>query len=164
MLPADAFGEVDYDPDDLEDPVKQEEEQPAPEEGAASSSAPPEVATEEGADEEGFGKVVRKRGTRGGGDVKKKSFKRNFHQVGVPEARDWLARFTRFYCGQAYRLNTPYLQESPDFPPLVRYLGHFRRLSVNLLWELLGSYNITQRALRDSCITTAQDCFRKLAC
>lgn len=113
------FGDVDYDPDDQEDLVEEEEEEaPVPGEGAAASSSAPAEATA-GEHEGGFEKVVRKRGSRGGGDVKKKNFKRNFYQVGTKEAYEWLHDYTSFNCGQPYRLHTPYLQETPDFPPLV---------------------------------------------
>ena len=115
-LPVDSFleGEVDYDPDipEEEEPI---EEQPVPGEGAAaSSSAPAEVPVEvpaeqeEGDQGEEF-QPVRRRGTRGGGDVRKKNFKKNFHQVGVPAAKAWLQQYTRFNCGYTFRLDTPYL-------------------------------------------------------
>ena len=71
--PVDPIGDVDYDPDDLE------LDEAAPGEGAAPSA--PSSAPRE--DE--FQKV-RRRGTRGGRDEKKKSFKRQFHQVGLPSA------------------------------------------------------------------------------
>ena len=70
------IGDVDYDPDDAED-------DPAPTEGAAPS-APSSAPREEGFQQ------VRRRGTRGGKDEKKKSFKRQFHQVGLPSAHRWL--------------------------------------------------------------------------
>ena len=43
----------------------------------------------------------------------------------MPAAKEWLRQYTRFNCGYTFRLDTPYLVEDPDFPPLVRYLGHF---------------------------------------
>ena len=58
--PVDPIGDVDYDPDDAED-------DPAPTEGAAPS-APSSAPREEGFQQ------VRRRGTRGGKDEKKKFF------------------------------------------------------------------------------------------
>jgi len=126
-LPVDSgIGEVDFDPDEEELPEQAEEEQPITGEGAAaSSSAPAEALAEEGAQEEGFEQVVRKRGSRGGSDVKKKACKKNFYQQGVPAAKNWLYNYTSFNCKRPFRLTTPYLTETPDFTPLVRYLGHF---------------------------------------
>ena len=73
------IGEVDYTADDQELP--EAEDPTAPTEGAALS-APAEAAVEEGADFQ----QVRRRGTRGRKDAKKKEFKRQYLQVGLPSA------------------------------------------------------------------------------
>ena len=75
------LGEIDYTLDD-EEPVE-EEESSAPAEGAASS-APANTVVEGGEQEEEFQQVVRKRGSRGGKDLRKKEFNKYLHQVGVP--------------------------------------------------------------------------------
>ena len=75
------LGEIDYTLDD-EEPVE-EEEPSAPAEGAASS-APANTVVEGGEQEEEFQQVVRKRGSRGGKDLRKKEFNKYLHQVGVP--------------------------------------------------------------------------------
>ena len=115
--PVDPIGDVDYDPDDAED-------DPAPTEGAAPS-APSSAPREEGFQQ------VRRRGTRGGKDEKKKSFKRQFHQVGLPSAHRWLRDYTTRNCGESFELENIYLTEYPDFTPVVRFVGNFEEHDAN---------------------------------
>ena len=105
--PVDPIGVVDYDPDDIEP------DEAAPGEGAAPSA--PSSAPRE----EEFQRV-RRRGTRGGRDEKKKSFKRQFHQVGLPSAHRWLRDYTTRNCGESFELENVYLTDTPDFTPVVR--------------------------------------------
>ena len=113
-----AIGVVDYDPDDIEP------EETAPAEGAAPSA--PSSAPRE----EEFQKV-RRRGTRGGKDEKKKSFKRQFHQVGLPSAHRWLRDYTTHACGESFELGSIYLTDTPDFTPVVRFIGNFEEHDAN---------------------------------
>ena len=96
----------------------------APGEGAAPSA--PSSAPRE--DE--FQKV-RRRGTRGGRDEKKKSFKRQFHQVGLPSAHRWLRDYTTRNCGESFELENVYLTDTPDFTPVVRFVGNFEEHDAN---------------------------------
>ena len=116
--PVDPIGDVDYDPDDLE------LDEAAPGEGAAPSA--PSSAPRE----EEFQKV-RRRGTRGGRDEKKKSFKRQFHQVGLPSAHRWLRDYTTRNCGESFELENVYLTDTPDFTPVVRFVGNFEEHDAN---------------------------------
>ena len=116
--PGDPIGDVDYDPDDAEP------EEAAPVEGAAPS-APSSAPREEGFQQ------VRRRGTRGGKDEKKKSFKRQFHQVGLPSAHRWLRDYTTRNCGESFELDNIYLTETPDFTPVVRFVGNFEEHDAN---------------------------------
>ena len=116
--PVDPIGDVDYDPDDLE------LDEAAPGEGAAPSA--PSSAPRE--DE--FQKV-RRRGTRGGMDEKRKSFKRQFHQVGLPSAHRWLRDYTTRNCGESFELENVYLTDTPDFTPVVRFVGNFEEHDAN---------------------------------
>ena len=116
--PGDPIGDVDYDPDDAEP------EEAAPAEGAAPS-APSRAPREEGFQQ------VRRRGTRGGKDEKKKSFKRQFHQVGLPSAHRWLRDYTTRNCGESFELENIYLTETPDFTPVVRFVGNFEEHDAN---------------------------------
>ena len=113
-----AIGVVDYDPDDIE------LEESAPVEGAAPS------APSTGPQEEEFQRV-RRRGTRGGRDEKKKSFKRQFHQVGLPSAHRWLRDYTTHACGESFELESIYLTDTPDFTPVVRFVGNFEEHDAN---------------------------------
>ena len=113
-----AIGVVDYDPDD-EEPVE-----PAPVEGAAPSAPSREAAEEE------F-QQVRRRGTRAGKDGRKKAFKRHFHRVGLPGAHRWLRGYTNHVCGVEFELNHVYLRDTPDFTPLVRFIGQFEEEDAN---------------------------------
>ena len=114
----DPIGVVDYDPDDLELDEAAPGECAAP---SAPSSAPRE---------EEFQKV-RRRGTRGGRDEKKKSFKRQFHQVGLPSAHRWLRDYTTRNCGESFELENVYLTDTPDFTPVVRFVGNFEEHDAN---------------------------------
>ena len=116
--PGDPIGDVDYDPDDAEP------EEAAPVEGAAPS-APSSAPREEGFQQ------VRSRGTRGGKDEKKKTFKRQFHQVGLPSAHRWLRDYTTRNCGESFELENIYLTETPDFTPVVRFVGNFEEHDAN---------------------------------
>ena len=118
VAPVDPIGDVDYDPDDLE------LDETAPGEGAAPSA--PSSAPRE----EEFQKV-RRRGTRGGRDEKKKSFKRQFHQVGLPSAHRWLRDYTTRNCGESFELENVYLTDTPDFTPVVRFVGNFEEHDAN---------------------------------
>ena len=117
--PVDPIGVVDYDPDDEE-----LEEEPAPVEGAAPS------APSRGPPEEEF-RQVRRRGTRGGRDERNKSFKRQFHQVGFPSAKRWVRDYTTHACGESFELNQIYLTDTPDFTPVVRFVGQFEEEDAN---------------------------------
>ena len=113
-----AIGVVDYDPDD------EELEEPAPVESAAPS------APSSGRPEEEF-RPVRRRGTRAGRDERNKSFKRQFHQVGFPSAKRWLRDYTTHACGESFELNHIYLTDTPDFTPVVRFVGQFEEEDAN---------------------------------
>ena len=113
-----AIGVVDYDPDD------EELEEPAPVEGAAPS------APSSGPPEEEF-RPVRRRGTRAGRDERNKSFKRQFHQVGFPSAKRWLRDYTTHACGESFELSHIYLTDTPDFTPVVRFVGQFEEEDAN---------------------------------
>ena len=116
--PVDPIGVVDYDPDDIE------LDEAAPGEGAAPSA--PSSAPRE----EEFQRV-RRRGTRGGRDEKKKSFKRQFHQVSLPSAHRWLRDYTTRNCGESFELENVYLTDTPDFTPVVRFVGNFEEHDAN---------------------------------
>ena len=115
-----AIGVVDYGADDEE----LEEEETAPTEGAAPSAPSRRRAEEE------F-QPVRRRGTRAGKDERRKAFRRHFHQVGLPGAHRWLRSYTNHVCGVGFELGNVYLTDTPDYSPLVRYLGQFEEEDAN---------------------------------
>ena len=113
-----AIGVVDYDPDDEQ-----------PDETALGEGAAPS-APSTGPPEEEF-QQVRRRGTRAGRDERKKSFKRQFYQVGFPSAHRWLRDYTTHACGESFELSHIFLTDTPDFTPVVRFVGQFEEEDAN---------------------------------
>ena len=107
VLPFDSIGEVDYGDDEEE--LGEQEEASAPAEGAASAGA----LKQQRKSKSKANLVNQFVGVESGvvqGARKKESFKRHFHQVGLPQAQWWLRDYAATCCdGQSCHLRDIYL-------------------------------------------------------